>query len=226
MLIKIDKLEKVYGKSEAAVVALNKVDLNIKKGEFISIMGPSGCGKSTLLNMIGCIDKPTGGNVLIDNIDIGILDYDSLANLRNKKVAFVFQNFALLNNFTVIENVMIPLRIRKLTKNEMVIKAETVLKKLDIYDKRDKKVSELSGGQQQRVAIARALGQDTDIILADEPTGALDQENGAIILDILRELNSEYNKTIIVVTHDQMVADKADRIIRMRNGKILSDEVI
>ncbi|MGL5244736.1 MAG: ABC transporter ATP-binding protein [Sarcina sp.] len=197
------------------------MNLEIKDGEMVAIMGPSGCGKSTLLNVLGCVDKQTSGNYMLDDIEVSKLSYDELADIRNKKIGFILQNFALINDFTVLENIILPLRVRKISKKDMILKAEDILKDIELLDKKNKQVNQLSGGQQQRIAIARTLVQETDIILADEPTGALDSNTGKLILDILKKVNKEYKKTIIIVTHDINVANSCDRIISMNDGNVM-----
>lgn len=221
MIIELKNINKVYGKNENRIIALNNISLKINKGDFISIMGPSGCGKSTLLNILGCIDIPQSGEYYLEGNNIEFKKINSLSEIRNYKVGMIFQNFALLKQLTVQENCLVPLKFRK-DKNKVKYKlVETYLKKLDLFDYKDKKVINLSGGQQQRVAIARTLIQETDIILADEPTGALDEENSKNIMDILTMLNKEFNKTIIVVTHDKLVGSYTNKILFMKDGNLI-----
>ncbi|APH17746.1 ABC transporter ATP-binding protein [Clostridium botulinum] len=221
-LIELKEIKKVYGKDESKVIALNKVNLSIKKGEMIAIMGPSGCGKSTLLNIIGCIDTSTQGEYFFNGNEINGLNFNKLSKIRNKKISFIFQNFALLKDFSVLDNVMMPLHFRKMKYKEKKEKSLFYLEKLGISNLHNKKIKNLSGGQQQRVAIARALVQESDIILADEPTGALDQRNGKIIMDTLKKLNVEENKTLIIVTHDKNIANYCDKNFYMEDGKIIN----
>lgn len=217
-MIKLQNISKVYGKKASETRALKDVSLEVKKQEFIAIMGASGCGKSTLLNILGVIDKPTSGKYILNGEEIKFNNINKLSEVRNSKIAFIFQNFALINDMTIKENCLLPLRFRKEKKEEKLKKVDKYLKELGLSEMENKPVKDLSGGQQQRVAIARALVQDTDIILADEPTGALDEENTINILNLFCELNKKYGKTIIMVTHDKMVAEYAESIYIMKDG--------
>lgn len=217
-IIKLVNIEKTYGKGNNEVKALKGINLEIEKGDFISIMGSSGCGKSTLLNIIGCIDTPTNGEYILDGEKIDFNKINSLSDIRNKKISFIFQNFALIKDMTVLNNCILPLKFRKVKMKEKYNLADKYLNELNIGDLKYKKVSELSGGQQQRVAIARALVQESDIILADEPTGALDELNSINILNILKKLNEKYNKTIILVTHDNLVSRYSKRKFFIKDG--------
>ncbi|MDQ0148115.1 ABC transporter ATP-binding protein [Eubacterium multiforme] len=217
-IIKLVGIEKIYGKGNNEVKALKGINLKIEKGDFISIMGSSGCGKSTLLNIIGCIDTPTQGEYVLYNEKIDFKKINDLSDIRNKKISFIFQNFALIKDMTVLNNCILPLRFRKVKMKKKHELAEKYLNELNISDLKYKKVSELSGGQQQRVAIARALVQESNIILADEPTGALDESNSINILNILKELNDKYNKTIVLVTHDNLVSKYSKRKLFMKDG--------
>ncbi|MBM7836521.1 ABC transporter ATP-binding protein [Clostridium sardiniense] len=221
MIISLNNITKIYGKDMAKLIALDNISLDINEGEFIGVMGPSGCGKSTLLNIVGAVDLPTNGEYKLKDIIINKKNINNLSKIRNKEIAFIFQNFALIKDYTVFENVTLPLKFRKVNKKEKNIIADKYLKELGILEYKNKLVSELSGGQQQRVAICRALVQESDLILADEPTGALDQKNGMNIMEILKMLNKKYNKTIIIVTHDDKIASYCDRIIYMKDGKII-----
>lgn len=220
-LIELNGITKIYGKGEAETIALNNIDLVIHSGEMVGIMGPSGCGKSTLLNIIGCIDIPTKGTYILGDKEISKLNFNRLSKIRNKEISFVFQNFALLKEFSVLDNVMLPLNFRKLTYKEKKNKCLDYLEKLGIEKICNKKIKDLSGGQQQRVAIARSLVQETKIILADEPTGALDQKNSNTIMSILKSLNKDENKTILIVTHDINVANFCSKILNMEDGRFL-----
>ena len=182
-------------------------------------MGSSGCGKSTLLNMLGCIDTPNRGEYYIDGNKVDFKKLNSLSQIRNEKISFIFQNFALIKDLNVLENIILPLKFRGISYKKRVEKGIKYLRELGIEDLKKKNVRELSGGQQQRVAIARALAQESEIILADEPTGALDEENSIKIMELLRYLNKEYNKTIIVITHDKLVASFCDKVMKMKDGK-------
>lgn len=221
-IISLKNISKIYGKDNSKTIALNSINLDIEKGDFISIMGQSGCGKSTLLNIIGCIDTPNTGEYYLNGDLIDFKKINKLSNIRNSEMGFIFQKFALIEDLTVIENVVMPLNFRKIPKKEKISLAEKYLLELDILNLRNRNIKELSGGQQQRVAIARALAQETNIILADEPTGSLDAKNGIIIMEILEKLNKQYNKTIIVVTHDNNVAAFTNKTIILHDGEIVS----
>lgn len=216
-MIKLENISKIYGCDENKTIALKDINLTINSGDFISITGSSGCGKSTLLNIIGCIDFQTSGEYYLNNINIKNKTKKDLAYTRNKEFSFIFQNFSLIKELNVIQNILLPLEFRD-EKNINYEKVEEYLSLLDISNLKERNINTLSGGQQQRVAIARALVQETKVILADEPTGALDDNNSSIIIDILNLLNKKYHKTIIVVTHDNLIANSADRILRMRDG--------
>jgi putative ABC transport system ATP-binding protein len=190
----------------------------------VAIVGPSGSGKSTLMNIIGCLDVVTDGLYELNKISIKDYDQDELADIRNQQIGFVFQQFNLLNNFTAIENVMMPMTYAKLPKQKREEKAEMLLNLVGLGDRMDHKPTELSGGQQQRVSIARALANDPAIILADEPTGALDTTTGHEVLNQLKKLNQS-GKTVIIITHDLEVAKNTNRIITLRDGKVIQDEV-
>jgi len=220
-IIRLTNITKVFGEKENEVVALKNINVSIKRGEMIAIMGPSGSGKSTLLNIIGCLDRPTVGNYFLEGISIKNLSASEVASLRNNKFGFIFQDFALLQDYSSLDNVILPLIYRNQNYSKNVKIGKTYLEKLDIYDKRNKKPGELSGGQQQRVAIARALASNPSIILADEPTGSLDQRTGADIMGIFRNLNFE-GKTIIIVTHDRFVSSYCQRIIWISDGKVIN----
>jgi putative ABC transport system ATP-binding protein len=195
------------------------VDLKIKTGDFIAIIGPSGSGKSTLMNMIGCLDKPTSGSIRIMGKDLSVLNDKQTTKLRNRTIGFVFQSFFLLPKTTALDNVATPLYYRGTPAKEARKKAMEILGKLDLTDRYSHLPTELSGGQQQRVAIARALVTEPNLILADEPTGALDSKNGQQVLDLLTKLNNE-GKTIVLITHDKEIANRAKKIIRIKDGKI------
>lgn len=222
-LIKMKSIERFYGTGENKVNALRGLDLSINNGELVAIVGPSGSGKTTLLNILGCLDSPNKGEYFINNIDVSNLNQKELANIRNSRFGFVVQNFALLDDYTVYENIKIPLDYSNIKIKDKKEKIINVLKKLNIEDKINKYPTELSGGQCQRVAIARALVNNPDIILADEPTGALDREMGQQVIDIFKEINND-SKTIIIVTHDSNIASQCDRIITIEDGRIKSNE--
>ncbi|CAG7841127.1 putative ABC transporter ATP-binding protein YknY [Clostridium haemolyticum] len=228
--IQLIDIIKEYGCKGEVVHALNKVNFNVEKGEMIAVLGTSGSGKSTLLNLIGCLDKCTGGKYLLDGKDITNYNDTELAITRNMKIGFIFQNFSLITDYNVIENVEMPLVYRnlllgkdkKLNKHEIKDLALRHLKEVGMDGYANKKINELSGGQQQRVAIARALVNTPDIILADEPTGSLDKSNSLNIINILKSINKTINTTIIVVTHDEEIAKFCDRIISMEDGVIIN----
>lgn len=219
-------ITKIYRLGDIALIALSNVSLRIEKGEFVTIMGPSGSGKSTFMNIIGCLDKPTKGQYLLEGIDIGRLSRDELAGIRNKKIGFVFQGFNLLPRTSALENIELPLLYDGVLAKERQVKAMTALKKVGLEGREKHYPSQLSGGQQQRVAIARALVNDADIILADEPTGNLDTKTSAEIMELFVELNARSDITIILVTHEPYIAEYSRRIIRFLDGSIISDEEV
>ena len=218
-LIEIKSLNKTFGKGNSKTIALKDVNLKINKGELVAIVGTSGSGKSTLLNIIGALDSPSSGEYLLNSKNISNLTQKELAKIRNMTFGFIVQYFALIKDDTVSENIEIPLEYSKVKSNEREKRISEVLKKLGILDKVKKKPKELSGGQQQRVAIARALINNPDIILADEPTGALDSKTSQQVIDILKELNKE-GKTVIIVTHDNKIAMQCHRVLTIEDGSI------
>lgn len=219
-LIELNNVHKIYGANSNKVTALHDLNLNINKGDLLAIIGPSGSGKSTLLNIIGTLDTVTKGEYLLNNKNINNLSKSQLCKIRNKTFGFVVQHFALIGDYTVFENIEIPLEYAKVKLKDRKSKIENLLVKLEIQDKMNCITKELSGGQCQRVAIARALANDPEVILADEPTGALDQKTGQAVLDIFKELNKE-GKTVIIVTHDYKIANQCTRIIKMQDGNII-----
>lgn len=219
--IELIGISKAYGKEGNMQQALRNIDLSISKGEFTAIMGKSGCGKTTLLNLLGGILKPEQGRYLFDGEDVLQFRDKQMAQFRNQKVGFIVQNFALVNEMTVYQNAMLPLRYSHVGKAEAKKRVCEALESLGILQCKDKYPPQLSGGERQRTAIARILAADTQVILADEPTGALDEENGRHIVSIFRELNRA-GKTIVMVTHDEELASAASRIIRLKDGEIVS----
>ena len=215
-------LWKVYDLGEIKVEAAKNVSFEIKKGEFVAIMGPSGSGKSTVMHLIGCLDKPTKGSIYIGNEDVSKYDSNGLAQIRGKKIGFVFQAFNLINSLSALENVSLPLILQGINKKEREKRAVELLNLIGLGKRLKNKPNQLSGGERQRVAIARALISDPEIILADEPTGNLDSKTSKDIMEILHNLNKEKKKTVIVVTHDENIAKYAQRRIRFKDGGIIS----
>ncbi len=225
VVVELKNVYKIYSMGKVNVNALNGADLKITKGEFVSIMGPSGSGKSTMMHIIGALDLATSGKVFIDNIDLSTLSEDQLSVIRGKKIGFVFQDFNLIPTLTAIENVMLPMLFQeeKMDEDKRQKHCEALLSLVGLGDRTGHKPSELSGGQQQRVAIARSLVNSPEIVLADEPTGALDSKSSQEIMDLLVDLNKE-GKTVIIITHDKNVAKFAKRNIFLKDGKIIEDK--
>ncbi len=220
ILIELKNVKKHYFMGDNVVKAVDGITLEIKEKEFIAIMGPSGSGKSTAMHMVGSLDIPTSGKIFLDGVDISLLTESRLAQIRGKKVGFIFQSFNLIPNLTAKENVMIPMTFQSQSRDESEFKAEELLRMVDLGDRMQHYTNELSGGQQQRVAIARALANDPEVILADEPTGNLDTKTGEMVIDFLKKLNQQ-GKTIIMVTHDADLAkEHADKIYWLKDGKI------
>ncbi|MCM0589888.2 MAG: ABC transporter ATP-binding protein [Gloeotrichia echinulata IR180] len=219
-IIRLENIFKIYGIGEIEVKALNDVNLVINEGEYCSIMGPSGSGKSTAMNIIGCLDRPTGGHYYLDNLDVAEMDDSSLAHIRNKKLGFVFQQFHLLPQLTALENVMLPMVYASVKSAERRDRATEALIKVGLEKRLNNKPTQLSGGQQQRVAIARAIVNRPVVLLADEPTGALDSRTTQEVLDIFGELNTS-GITVVMVTHEPEVARQTQRIVWFRDGEVV-----
>lgn len=217
-MIKLNNITKVYRTKTIETTALNEIDLHVPKGEFLSIMGPSGCGKSTLLNIMGLLDEPSGGTIQVDGQTISKYTSKSTAQFRNKKLGFIFQSFHLIPDLNVIDNVELPLLYRKISKKDRREMASKALESVGLANRKQHFPNQLSGGQKQRVAIARAIVGNPTIILADEPTGNLDSVMGDEVIEILTKLNKENNTTIVMVTHDERMAMKTDRLIRLYDG--------
>lgn len=220
-VIQLEDVWKIYQMDSVQVPALRGIHLDIKRGEFLAIFGPSGSGKSTLLNMIGSLDIPTRGKIFLDGQNIANLSESELAQLRGKKIGFVFQTFNLIPSLNALENVILPMTFQGVSREEKVKKAESILNKVKLSHRTKHLPSELSGGERQRVAIARALINDPEVVLADEPTGNLDSKSGEEIVEILTKLNKE-GKTVIMITHERHLATCADRICLLKDGQITS----
>ena len=224
-MIKISDMYKIYAMGDNKVVALNGINLHIRAHEFVSIVGQSGSGKSTLMNMLGCLDTPTSGKYILSEKEVSKLKDDDLAEIRNRKIGFIFQKFNLLQRLSSLENVELPLVYQGVHAKEVRERAIKALRSVGLEDRMHHRPVELSGGQQQRVAIARALVTNPPVILADEPTGALDSKTGIEVMNILKELHSKGN-TIILITHDNSLAQQANRLIRLQDGKIVEDSEV
>lgn len=223
-ILQIENLSKVYGKGETAVKALDNVSFSVKKGEFVAIIGPSGSGKSTLLHLLGGVDRPTSGKVLIDNTDIYNLNETQLAIFRRRQIGLIYQFYNLIPILTVEENITLPMLLdeHKVDPEQM----KNIITALGLENRTNHLPNQLSGGQQQRVSIGRALISNPAIMLADEPTGNLDSKNSDEILELLKMFNKTYNQTLIVITHDERIALQADRVISIEDGRVAKDEVI
>lgn len=222
-ILEVTNLCKTYGKGDTMVKALDNVSFSVEKGEFLAIIGPSGSGKSTLLHILGGVDVPTSGSVVINQTDISNLDETALAIFRRRQIGLIYQFYNLIPILTVQENLTLPLLLdgRKPDKKQI----DTLVKRLGLENRLDHLPNQLSGGQQQRVSIGRALVNNPALMLADEPTGNLDSENSKKIISLLRQFNKEFNQTVIIITHDEKIANSADRVITIEDGKITGDEV-
>ena len=223
-MIQVKDVHKSYDLGETFVHALRGVSFSIEEGEFVSIMGPSGSGKSTLMNIIGCLDTPSEGTYLLNDRNVGNLNEEQLAGIRNEQIGFVFQKFQLLPRSSALENVALPLKYASVKQSERLIRAEEVLDKVGLTNRIAHKPTELSGGEQQRVAIARALVNSPSILFADEPTGNLDSKTGDQVLEIFKDLNKR-GQTIVVITHEREVAKQSQRTITIKDGEIGSDSI-
>lgn len=217
-MIRLENIEKVYRTDTVETLAINGINLHVQKGEFLSIMGPSGCGKSTLLNIMGLLDEPSRGQIKIDNQDISLYSDKQMANFRNEKLGFIFQSYHLINDLQVLDNVELPLLYRNSSSQSRRALATAALEKVGLSNRTKHFPTQLSGGQRQRVAIARAIVGQPQIILADEPTGNLDSAMGNEIMDILINLNKNEGTTIVMVTHDESMAQKTHRLVRLFDG--------
>jgi len=223
-VVELRDLEKEYDLGLVKLRVLNGINLRIKKSEIVAIMGPSGSGKSTMLHMLGCLDRPTKGKVIIDGVDVSRLNDDELAKIRREKIGFVFQFFYLIPSLTALKNVELPMTFVKGTAKDKETKAKELLKMVGLESRMNHRPSQLSGGESQRVAIARALANNPQIILADEPTGNLDSKSGKEIIEILVKLNKEKGVTLILVTHDPSIARHAEKVINLKDGNIIKDD--
>ena len=219
-LIKLENVYKIYKLEEVEVPAINGISLTINKGDFVALVGPSGSGKSTAMNLVGCLDTASKGDIFLDEFNIAKLSESNLAQIRGKKIGFVFQNFNLISSLTALENVILPMTFQNILRKDKIKKARELLEIVGLKDRMNHLPNQLSGGQKQRVAIARALVNDPEIILADEPTGNLDTRTGEEIMKVLVELNKK-GKTIILVTHNPELTKLADKIIRLKDGKLV-----
>lgn len=221
-MIELKDVYKIYSDGDSEIRALDGISLTIEKGEFTAIVGSSGSGKSTCMNIIGCLDIPTSGKYFLNGYDVSTLDEKELARIRNKELGFIFQQYNLIPKLNIVENVELPLIYRRMGADERRKRAIASLERVGLADRINKYPSQLSGGQQQRVSIARALAGNPPVILADEPTGALDTKTGREVMNFLKELNSD-GTTIVLITHDPSLAEQTKRIVRIQDGKIISD---
>lgn len=220
-IIELKNVWKIYEMGDSKVEALRGLDLEIKRGEFVTIMGPSGSGKSTCVNMVGCLDLPSKGKVILDGQDISNLGESELAQIRGRKIGFIFQTFNLINTLNAMENVALPMVFQNLSESDRLKRAKHLLNMVELDHRLYHKPNQMSGGERQRVAIARSLANDPEVILADEPTGNLDSKTGRIVLEFLQKMHRNENKTIIMVTHDPGMAKYSERVVHLRDGQIL-----
>lgn len=222
-MIELKDIYKIYSDGDSEIRALDGISLHVNKGEFVCIVGSSGSGKSTCMNIIGCLDIPTRGEYFLNGTDVSTMDENQLAHVRNKELGFIFQQYNLIPKLSVLENVELPLLYKGVKSHERTEFAIAALRRVGLADRAHKYPTQLSGGQQQRVSIARALAGDPPVILADEPTGALDSKTGKEVLEFLKQLNAE-GTTIVLITHDNSIADRIKRVVRIQDGQIISDE--
>lgn len=220
-VIKLENVWKIYKMGHVNVPALQGLEIEIKEGEFVSVIGPSGSGKSTALNMIGALDVPTKGKIFLDGRNISQLTDDQLARLRGRKIGFIFQTFNLIPSLNALENVELPMLFQNVEESKRKAKAKRLLTEVGLGDRTDHKPNQMSGGERQRVAIARALANDPEVILADEPTGNLDSKSGDKVMEILTNLHKNKKRTLIIVTHDLEVAHMSERIIKLKDGRVI-----
>ncbi len=223
-IIQLKNVWKTYKLGENEVHALQGINLDVHQGEFLAIQGPSGSGKSTAMNLVGCLDIPTKGEIYLDGQNISLLSESDLAQIRGRKIGFIFQKFNLIETLTALENVTLPMTFQGIPENQRIVRAKKLLAQFGLGERMHHKPNQLSGGQQQRVAIARSLAINPPVILADEPTGNLDSKTGHDVLKFLRELNTKEKKTIVMVTHDDELAHHADRIAFLKDGLILKSK--
>ena len=225
-MIELKDIYKIYSDGDSEIRALDGVNLHVKEKEFVSIIGQSGSGKSTAMNIIGCLDIPTSGTYLLNGEDVSKMGEYELSSIRSRTLGFIFQQYNLIPKLSVFENVELPLIYKRIEPKERRERVEHALEKVGLLDRMKKYPTQLSGGQQQRVSIARALAGDPKLILADEPTGALDSKTGIEVLEFIKQLNREDGTTIVLITHDNSIAYQADRVVKLQDGKIISDEVV
>lgn len=224
-VVETDNLTRIYGSGPAQVVALDHVSLHVDSGEFAAVMGPSGCGKSTLLHLVGGLDRPTEGKVLIDGQDLSTLEDDDLTDLRRQRIGFIFQFFNLIPTLDALDNTALPLVLGGMNPADAQLRAAEWLEKLEVADRSTHRPEELSGGQRQRVAIARALVTEPSLILADEPTGNLDSDAASDFAELLRETVDRWERSILLVTHDERISSFADRVLQMKDGRITNEQI-